>query len=341
MTTKIRGAEAAPPVGDHEIVGAVRSPLARLDWRGAFARYGLLLALVVLIAVFSLAKPDSFPTVDNAKSILTSMAPLAIIACGLTVVLVMGDFDLSFGSIVGLGGAVAIVLQTRHGMAWQAAIVLALLLAVCAGVINGYLVAYAGLPSFILTLAMSIVLLGVEYVFTDQQTISTGVANGYTELGQSTPLLGLNSQIWVALGVAVALWIVLEKSEIGRYMYAVGGGAEAARLSGVNTRFLRLVGFVVVAIAAAVAGILLTSLSAASTPNMGSPYLLPAFAAVFLGTAVFKPGQFQIAGTIVGALLLSVIQTGLTMLALTTAAINIIEGVILIVAVMSSRFGFR
>jgi ribose transport system permease protein len=304
------------------------------------SRYGLLLAFVIMIIAFSLAKPDAFPTTDNLKSILTAAAPALIIAAGLTVPLVMQDFDLSFGSMIGLAGGAAVVLQSQDGWAWGIALLVALGLGLAVGVANGFLIAYLGGSSFIITLAMGTVLVGIEYAFTDQKTIFSGVAQGYVDIGQGE-FLGLNNQIWIAAGIAIVLWVLLDQSELGRYMYAIGGNPEAARLSGVRIRRIRLTGFVIVALCAAIVGILLTSQAASSVPNTGVPYLLPAFAAVFLGSAVFRPGEFNIPGTVVGVLFLGVIQTGLTMLQLETFVINLVQGGILIVAVLVSQLGQR
>jgi ribose transport system permease protein len=304
------------------------------------AKYGVLLAFLALIVFFSLARPSSFPTSENAKSILTAAAPALVIAAGLTVVLVMQDFDLSFGAMIGLGAGAAVVLMANHGWDWRLAIVVVLLLGIAAGAVNGFLIAYFGGPSFIITLAMGTVLTGVEFALTSQKTIFSGVAEGYTQIGQNT-FLGLNNMVWIAGVCALVLWTLLDRTEVGRYMYAIGGNPEAARLAGIRTRFLRLVGFVIVAVAAAVVGLLISSQSASYSPSPGAAYLLPAFAAAFLGSAVFRPGEFNIPGTVIGVLFLGVIQTGLTMLNLETYVINLVQGGILISAVLISRLGQR
>jgi ribose transport system permease protein len=299
------------------------------------ARYGLLAGLALVIVIFSALRPETFPTWDNVETTLVLAAPLLVVASGLTVVLVMGDFDLSIGGMIGLSGAVAVVLMSDGGVAWPVAVVVALLAAVVVGIANGVLVGYRGLSSFIITLAMGTVLLGIEYLLTDQQTIFDNVPASYGDIA-STPVLGLGLQVWIAFAFAGVIYLLLHQAEIGRYMHAVGGNREAARLAGVATSRLRLIGFVVAAVAACIAGILITSQSGASTPNSGASFLLPAFAGVFLGTAVFKPGQFTLPGTVVGVLFLSVIQTGLTMVDLTTAVVNIVQGLILMVAVFAS-----
>jgi len=207
-------------------------------------------------------------------------------------------------------------------------------------VANGFMVAFLGGSSFIITLAMGTVLTGVEFGLTSQDTVYSGFPSAFTKIAGGE-FLGLSNLIWIAAVVAVIIWVLLERTEVGRYMYAIGGNAEAARLSGVRVRYLRLVGFVIVALAAAVVGLLLTSQSASYAPSLGISYLLPAFAAVFLGAAVFRPGEFNVLGTVIGVLFLGVIQTGLTMLNLETYLINLVQGGILITAVLVSRLGQR
>lgn len=323
---------AAPPARPRRSRGDVMNSL--------LARYGLLFAFGITIVIFSLARPESFPTSDNAKSILTLAAPALIIAAGLTVVLVMQDFDLSFGGMIGLAAGSVTYLMVTSGWAWPLAIVVVLLMGIAAGLINGFLVAQLGGASFIITLAMGTILTGVEFGFTSQETVFSGIDEDFANIA-SSEILGLNTQIWIAAAIAAIIWVLLDKTEIGRYMNAIGGNPEAARLSGVRVRQLRIVGFVIMGLAAAIVGLLITSRSASYSPNPGVSFLLPAFAAAFLGSAVFRPGAFNVPGTIVGVLFLGTIQTGLTMLDLETYVINLVQGTILISAVLISRLGQR
>lgn len=303
------------------------------------AKYGLLIAFLLTVIVFSIARPSTFPTLDNLKSILTLASPPLILAVGLTVVLVMQDFDLSFGAMIGLaGGAVTTFIVSDH-WAWQLAIVVVLILGVVAGIANGVMIAYFGGSSFIITLAMGTVLTGVEFALTHQTTVYQGYPAGFVGIASNSSILGLSNQIWIAAVIAVVIWILLDRTEIGRYMYAIGGNSEAARLSGLRVRPMRVLGFVIVGLTAAVAGILLISEASSYAPNGGVSYLLPAFAAVFLGAAVFRPGEFNLPGTVVGVLFLGVIQTGLILLNLQTYVINLVQGGILIAAVLISRLG--
>jgi ribose transport system permease protein len=330
--------EAGDDPGAPLIAGATgRRPGSALE---AASRYGLLAAFLLTILVFSIARPSTFPTGRNAESILTSAAPPLILALGLTVVLVMQDFDLSIGAMIGLASGAAMDFMVTNGISWFPAVLLVLLIAILAGMVNGYMVAFLGGSSFIITLAMGTVLTGIEFAMTNQNTVYSGFSQSFQDIA-SKDLLGLSHQIWIAAIAAVIIWLLLDRSEIGRYMYAIGGNSEAARLSGVRVRVLRMTGFVIVAIAAAVVGLLLTAQSGSYAPNIGTAYLLPAFAAVFLGAAVFRPGEFNTAGTIVGVLFLGVIQTGLTMLDLATYMINLVQGGILVTAVLVSRLGQR
>jgi ribose transport system permease protein len=302
------------------------------------AKYGVLIALVLSIVVFSALKPHVFPTVGNLQAIVEQFSPLAIIALGLTVVLVMGDFDLSVAGMIGLGSAVVVSLMSVQHLDYRLAILAGLLVGIAGGAVSGGLVAFAGASSFIITLALGQVYNGLEYQITNQETIFAGIPKGYANIATGS-FLGLSNQFFIMLLVLAILYLVLEQSTIGRYMYALGGNPEAARLSGIRVRELRTVGFMVVGVCAVIAGILITSQNDSQAPNLGAPFFLPAFAAVFLGSAVLRPGRFNVLGTLVGAFFLEVISTGLTELSLSTSVILIVQGVILAGAVLLSRIG--
>jgi ribose transport system permease protein len=305
------------------------------------ARYGVVIAFAVVILVFSLAKPHIFPTWNNWKSIFTTAAPPLILAVGLTVVLAMQDFDLSFGAMIGLVGGAAVTLMVKDHVGWVLALLIGLGFGLVGGALNGYMIAFLGGSSFIITLAMGTVLTGIEFAFTKQATIFSGVSPDYVKIGAESYILGLSNQIWIAVVVAAVLWALLDRTEVGRYMYAIGGNPEAARLSGIRTRMLRLVGFTIVGLTAAIVGILLTSQGGSYTPSAGTSYLLPAYAAAFLGANCFRPGEFNVPGTVVGVLFLGAISTGLTILNLQTYLINLVQGGILVAAVLLGRLGQR
>jgi ribose transport system permease protein len=304
------------------------------------AKYGVLVALAATIAVFSALKPDVFATSANFTAIAQQFSPLAIIAFGMTVVLVMGDFDLSVAGMIGFGSALVVWLMSKHGVDYRLAIVAGLLVGIIGGAVNGALVAFAGASSFIITLASGQVFNGLEYQLTNQETLFSGIPNGYVRIGTGS-FLGLSNQFFIMLGVLVVLYLLLEQSTLGRFMYAVGGNPEAARLSGVRVRELRALGFMIVGLCAVIGGVLITSQNDAHSPNLGTPFFLPSFASVFLGSAILRPGKFNVLGTLVGAFFLEVISTGLIQLSLSTSVVLLVQGVILAAAVLLSRLGRR
>jgi ribose/xylose/arabinose/galactoside ABC-type transport system permease subunit len=298
--------------------------------------YALVVAFFALIAFFGIERPHAFLSINNAKAILDQAAPLLIVAVGLTILLTMQEFDLSFAAMIGMVAGLVVVLMRDQGISWQLAAVIGVAAGALAGGFNGFLVSYLKGASFITTLAMGTVFTGVEFLITKQENIYEGVPISFAEFAQGRSIFGLSNEIYYAAIIAVLGWLFLQHSETGRYMHAIGSNPEAARLSGVPVRRLRWWGFVILGLTAGFVAVLLTSTATASSPQMGAPYLLPAFAAVFLGSAVFKLGVFNIPGTVLGVLLLGVIETGLSMLSLQTSIINIVQGGILVVAVLMS-----
>src|SRR5262245_28139695 len=180
--------------------------------RDVLAKYGALIAFGITVLVFSLLKPDTFATWDNWKDIFYGAAIAGVVAVGVTIPLVMNDFDLSFGATIGLGGSLAVILVAQHSVAWPLAVLVALAVGVAIGVVNGTLVAYAGGPSFIITLAMLSVIAGVEVSQTDAVTIYQGIPSSFVELGQGE-IVGIRYPIVIAVGVGLLLWLLLSQSE--------------------------------------------------------------------------------------------------------------------------------
>lgn len=304
------------------------------------SRFGLYIAFTFSVALFSYLRPDSFFSTTNLTAILTLAAPLVIASLGLTVALVVNEIDLSLGSMIGLGGAMAVVLMSFCALDWKLAILCALAIAVIAGSATGAIVSFVGANSLIISLGMATVLTGMEFTLTDQRTIYEGVQSGYVALGQAS-FCGINLQVWIAAGLALITYVILERTEIGRYMYAAGNNREAAFLAGVPVSALRIAGFVASSVSGAIAGILLSAQSASAFSNAGQPYLLPAYAAAFLGSTVSRDGRFSAVGTVAAVLFIGVVQTGLTMLQLSTGSINLAQGLMLIAAVLLSLVGRR
>jgi ribose transport system permease protein len=308
--------------------------------RSIINRYGVVIMLVAVFAFFSLLRPSTFPTLLNVKNILETYSLEMIVALGLTVVLAMGDFDLSVASTASMAGGGALAEIYYNHLPWAVAVLLMLVIVTAAGMLKGYLVAVLGGNSFIMTLALTSVLLGVEYAFTSEVTIFGAGSPAFLSIASGSTL-GFNNDIWFALGVAIVLWVLLDATEIGRFMYAIGGNAEAARLSGIRVRRIRTIGFVIVSLAAALAGLLTVSQGGQYQENFATYMLIPGYAGAFVGAACFRPGEFNIPGTIVGVLLLGTISTGLVVLNLQNTYIQLADGAILIVAVLGSTLAAR
>lgn len=302
------------------------------------ARYGVLAAILLTFAVFSALRPDSFFTLITMKAILRDAVPLMVVALGVTVVLVMNKFDLSIGGLISLSATTVVVLLSTQfvGLPVVLAIVLTLLLGAVLGMATGAAVAYLGLPSFILTIALATVYSGAALELTDSQSVFEGISPGFVEIGTGT-FLGFSNLVYIGLVVVVVMHVLLQRTEAGRYMYAIGSNPEAARLSGIPVKRLTMVGFGIVGVGCAIAGILLNSQAGADNPNTGIGLLLPAYAAAFLGASMLRVGMFTALGTALGALYLQMIGTGLTLLNLSGSLVDIIQGGILAVAVLLAR----
>ncbi len=306
------------------------------------ARYGVILAMISTFIAFSVPKPDSFFTVLTVKAIFSDASPLLVVALGATVVLVMNEFDLSMGGLLGFAGTFAVVCvsDVHFGLPVWLSVLLGVGFGALLGLANGILIAFVGASSFIVTIGMATVFQGADLQVLNQRTIFEGIPSGYVKVASGT-FLGLSNQLFVALGALVVTWWFLQQSELGRFTYAIGGNPEAARLSGIRVRELRTLGFVVSGACCGLAGILVSGQASAANPNSGLGFLLPAYAAAFLGSTMWKPGVFTALGTALGAIFLQVIGTGLSLFSLSGAIVLLIQGAILVASVVVSRLGRR
>ncbi|MEI3842754.1 MULTISPECIES: ABC transporter permease [Microbacterium] len=298
------------------------------------ASYGTLIGLVGLIVLFAAMKPQVFFTPLNFTNILEQVAILAMIAAVQTVVMVVGDFDLSVGSLASLVGVITAQLLVG-GMHPAVAVLIGLGAGVIAGAVNGFLVAYLGLSAFIATLATMTSFSGLALLLSSGTTVF-GLPDAFVWLGQGR--LGMIPvPVVIAVVVALIVWFVLSKTVIGRSWYAVGGNAEAARLSGVKTRAVRFSAFLVSGFGAALAGIVLTARLASAHPSAADPFMLSSIAAVFLGITLSRAGQPTIGGTVVGLGIVGVLSNGLNIMQVNSYVQQILTGLIIVLAVSLSR----
>lgn len=308
-----------------------------LDWA---KRWGFVLVFALVLLVFGAMKPESFLTWDNARSILDISAPLALLAIGVTVVLLLGEFDLSVGITTQAAMAVSISLLSESGFATFPAVAMGLLVGVGFGVLNGISVAYFGIPSFIATLAVGTVGMGFELAVAES-SIFEGVPESYSDIAKTEVLGVLPLSVVIVAAIAVAVGVLLRRTVYGRHTTAIGDNAVAANLAGVPVRRVVMLGLVLAGVCAAVAGILLSSKAASYYPNAAGGLLLPAYAAAFLGLSLGAGWRFNVTGTLLGVLFLSTISTGLVMLEQPTWLASIIQGCLLLasVVVLARRSG--
>lgn len=303
------------------------------------SRYGTIASLVACIAIFSLLRPEVFATSQNFFNVLNQVAILGIIALGLTVALVQGLFDLSLAGMATLGGFLAAMWLADGTMSSPIIAVLAVLaLALAIGVFNGVVVAYGGVSAFIVTLAMGSILTGVTLGVSGSKTVLSGIPVGFLFMGQGKIGPIPMPVVFLAL-VAVVLYILLEQTQVGRHMYAIGGNAETARLSGIPVKRYALIALGISAACAALGGMIVAANLGVGRPQgVGDTYLLDAFAAAFIGAATLRPGRFHIIGTVIGVLLIGVINNGLSIMGVETFWQYAVRGVILLLAVFAASF---
>jgi ribose transport system permease protein len=304
------------------------------------SKYGTLIALAGLLIGFSTASPNVFATVNNFVNILNQVSLTAIVACGLTIAVIAGEFDLSVGYHASFAGVFVTGLMTKQHFGITEAIIATLAVGAGVGLVNGLLVAKARINAIIATLGIGTLLVGFAYGYSQGVPFSTGLPSSFLDI-TTGKLWHVPHDIFILAIVAVILWIFVNKTDVGHSTQAVGGNAEAARLSGIRTDRIKILAFVVCALAAALTGILLSSLVGSGTIGAGDGYLLSAFAAVYLGSATIRDGEFHILGTIVGVLIIGVGFNGLSIFGLSTFYQYLFNGGILVVAVGLSTVARR
>jgi ribose transport system permease protein len=308
----------------------------RLGLRGQGSRFVLLGVLVLLCVVFGFAEPSTFPTRGDLNSILISQAVTLILAVGLLLALRAGDFDLSIAATMSFVAAIVAVLTTTDHMALGLAIVIAMLAALAVGLINGFLIVVVGIDGFVSTLGMQTLLSGLTYGVTKSQVIDS-LPQGLSSFADWSigPVPGVAIYGWV---LVVIIWYVFEKTSVGRYLLFLGGNRDAARLVGLRVRELRIGAFVLCAVIAGFAGLVLAGSQGSVDPSAGPEYLLPAYAAAFLGTAAIQMGRFNAFGTLIALYVLTVGVTGLELAGAPNWIGDVFNGVALIVALMAARW---
>jgi ribose transport system permease protein len=285
----------------------------------------------VLILIFSLWVPHLFLTATNARIIAGSQAITAIVAMGLIVPVACGAFDLSIAGTLGMGVCIVIWSQA-HGHGYAIGIVVALAFGLLVGLVNAFVVVKLHVDSFIGTLGMSSILLAGTAWVTGGGQIANGVSPSFTTIGQKQ-ILGLPLPVFYMLALAILLWWLLEYTPVGRYLYGIGGNPQAARLAGIRVGRITTGAFLLSGLVAAFAGIVLAAELGSASPDVGGPYLLPAFSAVFLGATQVFPGRVNVPGTLIAIFLLATGVKGLQLAGAPSYINDLFNGAALIIAV--------
>ena len=310
---------------------------------------GTLIGLVAMIVFFTAMRPETFLTPQNLLNISQQISMLAVAAFTMTIVMVMNDFDLSVGSMASLAGITAAVMFTLDQPVWLG-VVAALAVGLAGGLAKGLLVAYVRILPFIATLGTLTMFSGAAFLLSDGKTIYgrdiPAAFGNFARSGLPLDAIGLEGVRLPAMTLLAALvlflvWVTLEHTTFGRRLYAIGGNPVAAELAGLDTRRLRLTAFVLTGMGAAVAGLMYASRVASANPTQGAGLMLDAIAAVFLGMTMGRQGEPRVLATLVGVLILGVLDNGLTQLNVDSYVRELLIGAIVLSAVAMSSAGSR
>nr|WP_280142425.1 ABC transporter permease [Rhizobium sp. NFR03] len=286
----------------------------------------VLVALVLLMAAIA----PNFNRVDNLLNIARAISINAILAAGMTVVILTGGIDLSVGSTIAVSGVVAVIVAMT-GVPAPLAVLVGMGAGALCGLVNGWLTAYLSLAPFIVTLGTMTFLRGLAYTITDGQPIVSSSLN-FRNLGNG--YLGpIPVPVIVMVAVYVVVWFILERTRYGRHIYAVGGNAEAAKLAGVRVKRVVTSVYVLAGACAGLAGVIFSARVISAQPTAGTGYELDAIAAVVLGGTSLAGGRGRIVGTLIGSIILGVLSTGLILLNVPFFTQLLIKGVVIILAV--------
>ncbi|NLA16787.1 ABC transporter permease [Burkholderia cepacia] len=292
-----------------------------------------LVGLIVVCIAMMIASP-SFLSAANLENVLRQVSINAIIAVGMTCVILTGGIDLSVGSVMALSGTLAAGLMVA-GVNAVAALAIGIAVGLGFGFLNGLFVAFAGMPPIIVTLATMGIARGLALIYTGGYPID-GLPDWVAFFG-SGKVFGIQAPVLIMLVVYAIAWLLLDRMPFGRYVYAIGGNEQATRLTGVRVARVKLIVYTLAGLTSALAAIVLTGRLMSGQPNAGVGFELDAIAAVVMGGTSISGGRGAILGTLVGALLLGVLNNGLNMIGVNPYVQNVIKGGIILLAIYISR----
>ncbi|MGA1804202.1 ABC transporter permease [Rhizobium sp. HT1-10] len=302
--------------------------------------YGLVILTIGLILLFSVLLPTTFPTLLNVRSIVSDKAIIALLSLAAMIPMASGRIDLTVGYGIVLWHILAISLQTAYGLPWPVAVLIVLALGTLTGFLNGLLVEVAKIDSFIATLGTGTVLYALALWHTGGRQVVGVLPQGFYALN-GTMLFGLPITGFYVLGIAIAMWVVLEYLPVGRYLYAIGANPKAAALNGIPVRKFVIGAFVTSGLLAALTGVLLASKLRIGQASVGLEYLLPALVGAFLGSTTIKPGRVNVWGTLIGVIILAVGISGIQQFGGSFFIEPLFNGVTLLIAIGIAGYAQR
>jgi ribose transport system permease protein len=336
MSASVAGEKPVEPEAGPVVVEGRIAARRRYDL-GAIAP---ILFFVFLVVVFGIADPAVFLSKGNLTSILNDGAVLAILACGLTVVLVVGEFDLSITSAASLGGALPAVLIAQANWPLIPVVLLVIATGVAIGLVNGALVTTFEMPALIATIGIASLLDGITLWITGNSIIFNGFTDAFIAIG-SWSVGGLQAPVFYLAGIAIVLAIALRYTATGRHLYATGGNRAASRMSGIRVKRQIITAFVASGVLGSAAGFIYTARQGSLTPQFGTGFLLPTFAAAYLGSVTLTRRTFHIVGTVVGVYLIETGTVGLLILGAPAYTQQLFAGAVLILATIGARYRGR
>ncbi len=295
--------------------------------------YGMIIAFVLVCAILTILSPF-FLTTSNLMNVVRQSSIIGIMAVGVTFVILSGGIDLSVGSVMAVSGMIAAG-SLQGGSSMFVAILVALAVGIAAGLVNGVLVTKAGITPFVVTLGMMSIARGVTLIYSDGYPIS-GFSPAFRFIGGGA-IMGLPFPVIMLLAVVVIAWFVLTQTRLGRYTYAIGGNEETVKLSGINSDFYKTMMYVISGATAGISALILTSRLNSAGPTAGLTYELTVIAAVVIGGTSLTGGRGSVWGSLVGALLIAVINNGMNLLGISPYYQELARGVIIIAAVYIDR----
>lgn len=299
------------------------------------SRFYTVFILIAIFVVFSMISP-MFCTSRNIMNLLRQISMLTIAACGLTICRAAGELDLSVGGLAALTG-ITIAKLMVSGTHPLLAFIVTLLVGVVFGIINGFLVAIVRVPSLIATLGTMSVASGLALTVTDGKAIYARFPQGFTRIGAG--YLGpIPFPVVILMVIVIVTFVMLERTALGRHLYAVGENPLAARLAGLRVTQLRILAFVLSSVLATIAGVMLVARLGSGQPTAGGEYLLEGLGAVFIGMTTFHPGRANVLGTLCGALMIGFISNGLLLMGFSPYIQDVIKGIVMILAVIAAVY---